>query len=155
MAGSSTAEPQQPRFYFDFASPDAYLAAEQVNSALAEIPEWVPVAIGPPAFRCAAEVDAYREDVERRSRALELQPGLPSALRMYAQLLMVLGRHDEAIDHARQALALDPMSVAAHVDLANVLIAARRFDAAARQLNEALALDPTSVPVYGMLASMP
>jgi 2-hydroxychromene-2-carboxylate isomerase len=74
MAGSSTAEPQQARFYFDFASPDAYLAAEQVNAALPEIPEWVPVAIGPPAFRCAAEIDAYREDVERRARALELQP---------------------------------------------------------------------------------
>jgi 2-hydroxychromene-2-carboxylate isomerase len=75
MAGSSTAEPHpQARFYFDFASPEAYLAAEQVNSALPEVPEWVPVALGPPAFRCAAEIDAYREDVERRARALELQP---------------------------------------------------------------------------------
>jgi 2-hydroxychromene-2-carboxylate isomerase len=73
MAGSSTAEPPPSRFYFDFASPDAYLAAEQVNAALPEVPEWVPVAIGPPAFRCAAEVDAYREDVERRARTLELQ----------------------------------------------------------------------------------
>jgi 2-hydroxychromene-2-carboxylate isomerase len=73
MAGSSTAEPAQARFYFDFAAPDAYLAAEQVNAALPEIPEWVPVALGPPAFRCAAEVDAYREDVERRARALGLQ----------------------------------------------------------------------------------
>src|SRR3954452_16133475 len=73
MAGSSTAEPQQARFYFDFASPDAYLAAEHVNSALPEIPEWVPVAIGPPAFRCAQEIDAHREDVERRARAAGLQ----------------------------------------------------------------------------------
>jgi 2-hydroxychromene-2-carboxylate isomerase len=91
MAGSSTArgvrpEPDdspgsaprrgltpQARFYFDFASPDAYLAAEQVNAVLPEIPEWVPVAIGPPAFRCQAEIDAYREDVERRAHALQLQ----------------------------------------------------------------------------------
>jgi 2-hydroxychromene-2-carboxylate isomerase len=76
MAGSSTAEPQaaaQPRFYYDFASPQAYLAAEQVNAALPEVPEWVPVALGPPAFRCQAEIDAYREDVGRRARALELQ----------------------------------------------------------------------------------
>lgn len=76
MAGSSTAEPQAPaqaRFYFDFASPDAYLAAEQINAALPEVPEWIPVALGPPAFRCAHEVDAYREDVERRARALGLQ----------------------------------------------------------------------------------
>jgi 2-hydroxychromene-2-carboxylate isomerase len=88
MAGSSTAEdpggePAQARFYFDFASADAYLAAEQVNAALPEVPEWVPVAFGPPAFRCEAEVDAHREDVQRRARAIELQPlrwpgGFPS-----------------------------------------------------------------------------
>jgi 2-hydroxychromene-2-carboxylate isomerase len=73
MAGSSTDSDAQARFYFDFASPEAYLAAEQVNSALPEIPEWVPVAIGPPAFRCAEEIAAYREDVERRARAAGLQ----------------------------------------------------------------------------------
>jgi 2-hydroxychromene-2-carboxylate isomerase len=30
------------------------------------------VALGEPAFRCAAELDAYREDVERRAAALGL-----------------------------------------------------------------------------------
>jgi 2-hydroxychromene-2-carboxylate isomerase len=64
----------QARFYYDFASPEAYLAAERVNTALPEVPEWVPVALGPPAFRCAAEVDAYREDVQRRAVAAGLQP---------------------------------------------------------------------------------
>ena len=73
MAGSSTAEPAQPRFFYDFASAEAYLAAEQVNAALSEVPEWIPVALGPPAFRCAAEIDAHREDVERRARVVELQ----------------------------------------------------------------------------------
>jgi 2-hydroxychromene-2-carboxylate isomerase len=75
MAGSSTASPAPAlaRFYFDFASPEAYLAAEQVNAALPEVPEWVPVALGPPAFRCAEEIAAYREDVERRARAAGLQ----------------------------------------------------------------------------------
>jgi 2-hydroxychromene-2-carboxylate isomerase len=77
MAGSSTAEPDaagpQARFFYDFASPEAYLAAEQVNAALPEIPEWVPVALGPPAFRCAEEVAAYRDGIERRARAAGLQ----------------------------------------------------------------------------------
>ena len=72
MAGSST-DRAQARFLYDFASAEAYLAAEQVNSALDEVPEWVPVDIGPPAFRCAAEIDAYREDVERRASAAGLQ----------------------------------------------------------------------------------
>jgi 2-hydroxychromene-2-carboxylate isomerase len=72
MAGSST-DSAQARFYYDFASPEAYLAAEQVNAALGDVPEWVPVAIGPPAFRCAEEIAAYREDVERRARKAGLQ----------------------------------------------------------------------------------
>jgi len=72
MAGSST-DSGRARFYYDFASPEAYLAAERVNAALAEVPEWVPVVIGPPAFRCAAEVDAYMEDVQRRAVAAGLQ----------------------------------------------------------------------------------
>ena len=73
MAGSSTAS-APARFFYDFASPEAYLAAEQVNAALEAVPEWVPVALGAPALRCAAEVDAYREDVQRRAAALALQP---------------------------------------------------------------------------------
>ena len=73
MAGSSTAE--HPRFYFDLASPVAYLAAERVNHVLGEVPEWIPVQVGEVGpFRCAAEVDAYREDVERAARAQGVQP---------------------------------------------------------------------------------
>jgi 2-hydroxychromene-2-carboxylate isomerase len=70
MAGSST---DSARFYYDFASPEAYLAAEQVNAALGAVPEWIPVAIGPPAFRCQADIDAYREDVARRAQEAGIQ----------------------------------------------------------------------------------
>ena len=73
MAGSSTAE--QPRFYFDLASPVAYLAAERVNHVLGEVPEWVPVRVGEVGpFRCHEEVLAYREDVERAAAHQGLQP---------------------------------------------------------------------------------
>ena len=70
----------QPRFYYDFASPDAYLAAERVMQVLPEVPEWVPVRLdglaagGVGAFRCAEEELIYREDVEARARRYELQP---------------------------------------------------------------------------------
>jgi 2-hydroxychromene-2-carboxylate isomerase len=61
------------QFYYDLASPDAWLAAERVVQVLGEVPEFVPVSlagltageVGP--FRCAAEVDAYFEDVARRA----------------------------------------------------------------------------------------
>jgi 2-hydroxychromene-2-carboxylate isomerase len=70
MAGSSTAE--QPRFYYDLASPESYLVAERALHALGTVPEWIPVDLGGPAFRCEAEIDAYREDIERRAQALGL-----------------------------------------------------------------------------------
>jgi 2-hydroxychromene-2-carboxylate isomerase len=69
-AGSSTAS--QPRFYYDLASPEAYLVAERALHALGEVPEWIPVRDDVLAFRCAAEVDAYKEDVARRAQALGL-----------------------------------------------------------------------------------
>jgi 2-hydroxychromene-2-carboxylate isomerase len=60
-------------FYFDLASPEAYLAAERVLHALDEVPEWIPVRLGEPGpFRCEQEVLSYREDVERRAAALGL-----------------------------------------------------------------------------------
>jgi 2-hydroxychromene-2-carboxylate isomerase len=69
----------QPRFYYDFASPDAYLAAERVMHVLPEVPEWIPVRLdglaagGVGAFRCAEEDTIYREDVEARARRYDLQ----------------------------------------------------------------------------------
>jgi 2-hydroxychromene-2-carboxylate isomerase len=73
-AGSSTADPQpeQPRFYYDFASPESYLVAERALHALGEVPEWIPVGVGSFGFRCAEEVASYQEDVERRARELGL-----------------------------------------------------------------------------------
>lgn len=78
--------PTPAAFYFDLASPLAYLAAErilQVFSSAAGVGsvEWRPVLAGDldaaqtfDSFRCAEERDASREDVERRAAALGLQP---------------------------------------------------------------------------------
>jgi 2-hydroxychromene-2-carboxylate isomerase len=69
----------QPRFYYDFCSPEAYLAAERVLHVLPEVPEWIPVRLsglaarGVGAFRCAEEELIFREDVERRARERRLQ----------------------------------------------------------------------------------
>src|SRR4051795_7481254 len=77
MAG---AHPEQPVFYYDLASPEAYVVAERSAGVLGEVPEWQPVRLGGlragelGPFRCAAEVDAYREDVARRVAASGLQP---------------------------------------------------------------------------------
>ncbi len=77
MAG---APPEQPTFYYDLSSPEAYLTAERSESVLGTVPEWQPVRLsglragelGP--FRCNAEVLAYREDIERRAVLAGVQP---------------------------------------------------------------------------------
>ena len=67
-------------FYFDLASPLAYLAAERVLHELPGPAEWRPVlarelaaAESFEAFRCREEQDIFRADVERRALGLGLQ----------------------------------------------------------------------------------
>jgi 2-hydroxychromene-2-carboxylate isomerase len=68
-------------FYFDLASPLAYLDAERILHALPGPAEWRPVlARELPAgerwatWRCESEREALREDVARRAAQLGLQP---------------------------------------------------------------------------------
>ena len=67
-------------FLYDFANPDAYLAAERVLHELPEVPEWVPVRGEklpgglPGAWRCADEETIYRERIERQAAEQGLQP---------------------------------------------------------------------------------
>jgi 2-hydroxychromene-2-carboxylate isomerase len=72
-------------FYFDLASPLAYLAAERVLHELggrARVnAEWQPVLARElsgaetfDAFRCREEQDVFRAELARRARELELQP---------------------------------------------------------------------------------
>jgi 2-hydroxychromene-2-carboxylate isomerase len=67
-------------FYFDLASPLAYLAAEQVLQVLPGPAEWQPVlarelggAESFEAYRCAEERDIARAQIERRAEELGLQ----------------------------------------------------------------------------------
>lgn len=68
-------------FYFDLASPTAYLAAERILQTLGAPAEWQPVLASElpatadyEAFRCEAELDAFREDIARAAQAQGLQP---------------------------------------------------------------------------------
>src|SRR5688500_14746709 len=77
MAGSST---DRPRFFYDLASPEAYLAAERVVEVLGAVPEFMPVRLsglaagGLEGFRCAEEERIFRLELERRVAAAGLLP---------------------------------------------------------------------------------
>jgi len=69
-------EPERAAFYFDFASPDAYLAAERVLHTLPYPAEWIPIR-APRAwddgFRCEQERDIARLEIERVAASRTLQ----------------------------------------------------------------------------------
>ena len=92
MAGSSTAEPPElPRaFYFDLSSPETWLAAERVLQDVPQPCEWIPVSMPfDPAFRCAEEDNAFREDIARAAAAQGLPaPVWPDAFPFDSDLAM-------------------------------------------------------------------
>jgi len=118
------------KFFFDLASPVAYLAAERVNHALGEVPEWVPVSIGEVGpFRCHEEVLAYREDVERTARAQGVQAlRWPDPFPADAEWAMLVATYAKQIGRAVAfSLAAFRQAFAGGRDLGerdNVLIAA-------------------------------
>jgi len=72
MAGSSTASPDQPVFYYDLGSPQCYIVAETIMAMLPVVPEWEPVLgseIAP-----ADPQQTGREQIENRIDQLGLQP---------------------------------------------------------------------------------
>ena len=68
--------PVRAAFYFDFASPEAYLAAERVIQTLPFAAEWIPIR-APRAwddgFRCAYEREVAQGEIERTATARRLQ----------------------------------------------------------------------------------
>jgi len=74
VAQSEGIPAEQPVFYFDLGSPECYLAAEQVITALpalgGRVPEFEPVL----ATELGADGGADRSAIERRAAALGLQP---------------------------------------------------------------------------------
>jgi 2-hydroxychromene-2-carboxylate isomerase len=62
----------RPVFYFDFSSPECWLAAERINHALATVPVWTPVRA--PGARAVAPSSAEQADLARRAVA----QGLPA-----------------------------------------------------------------------------
>jgi 2-hydroxychromene-2-carboxylate isomerase len=76
--GGAESAPPPPRaaFYFDFASPEAYLAAERVMQTLPFAAEWIPIR-APRAwddgFRCAEERAIAQGEIERVAARRNLQ----------------------------------------------------------------------------------
>ena len=74
-------DPERPVFYYDLVSPEAYCAAERVNSVLGEVPEWEPILLAElpggeaiDAWRCGTEREIAMVELERLAAKHDLQP---------------------------------------------------------------------------------
>jgi TolB-like protein/Tfp pilus assembly protein PilF len=92
-------------------------------------------------FVLAARQD-FRASEAAFRRAIQLNPSYTWAHHYYTQLLLMLGRTDEALEQNRQALAADPLSLPANAMRGIVLLQRGDYPAADRELQRALALSP-------------
>ncbi len=77
--------------------------------------------------------------------AIDVNPGYALAHAAYGGYLMIMGRHEEAIQATKHARDLDPLSTSTSVVMVRRYYAARQYDRAISLAQEVIRLDP-SVP---------
>ena len=75
-------------------------------------------------------------------RAIELNPGYPTAHQWYSWHLLMMGRNREGIRELRKAESLDPLSLIISADIADAFCVSRLYDEAVEQSKKALEMDP-------------
>ncbi len=82
------------------------------------------------------------DDAERElKRAIELNPGYPSAHHWYSEHLTAMGRCDESIAELKLAEKLDPLSLVISADLGRAFYYARDYDQVVKQEARTLEMD--------------
>ena len=87
-------------------------------------------------------------------RSLELSPTYPTANHWYAEFLMTMGRHEEAIGRMKNSQELDPLSLIINVAVGWALYLGRRYDEAIEQLRRTAELDPNYPVTYWILGML-
>src|SRR5215510_4452283 len=90
-----------------------------------------------------AQYDWDWQGAEREfNRAIELNPGSPTAHQRYSLMLAEMGRTEESLAEIKRALDLDPISLILNTSFGSRLYYARQYDRANRQLQKTLEMDP-------------
>jgi serine/threonine-protein kinase len=85
-------------------------------------------------------------------RAIELNPGYPTARHWYGEYLGQVGLPDKAVEELGRAQELDPLSRIIGSDFAWALYLDHRYDSAIAQARQTLELDPNFPPAHVQLA---
>jgi TolB-like protein len=84
-------------------------------------------------------------------RSLQLNPHYPTCSHWYAEYLMSMGCHEEAIVMMKKSRELDPLSLIINVAIGWACYMARRNDEAIEQLEQSSELDPNFPVTYWIL----
>jgi eukaryotic-like serine/threonine-protein kinase len=84
-------------------------------------------------------------------RSLALSPRHPTASHWYAESLMTMGRHAEAIERMKSSQELDPLSLIISVSIGWAFYMARRYEEAIEQFRRTVELDPNYPVTYWIL----
>ena len=84
-------------------------------------------------------------------RSLEISPTYPTANHWYAEFVMTMGRHDEAIAKIKTGQELDRLSLIINVAVGWACYHAREYDEAVEQLLRTVDLDPNYPVTYWIL----
>ncbi len=93
----------------------------------------------------------WREADQEFERSLALNPAHPTASHWYAEYLMTMGRHEEAIARIKSSQELDPLSLIISVAIGWSYYMARRYDESIEQLRRTVELDPNYPVTYWIL----
>jgi eukaryotic-like serine/threonine-protein kinase len=85
-------------------------------------------------------------------RSLQLNPHFPTGSHWYAEYLMTMGCHEEAIVMMKKSRELDPLSLIINVAIGWACYMARRYDEAIEQLERTADLEPNFPITYWMLS---
>ena len=84
-------------------------------------------------------------------RSLELSPTYPTANHWYAEFVMTMTRHQEAVARMKNGQELDPLSLIINVAVGWTLYHGRTYEESIKQLRYTLELDPNYPVTYWIL----
>jgi eukaryotic-like serine/threonine-protein kinase len=94
----------------------------------------------------------WQEAQTEFKRSLVINPTYPTANHWYAEYVMTMGRHSEAITRMQNSQELDPLSLIISDAIGWSLYMARRYDEAIEQLQRTVELDPNYPVTYWVLS---